>query len=135
MDFYDNLIGRSGISSLFLPSSNSSQFRKIKVKISTLDQYCFNHRKPNFIKIDVEGAEKQVIEGGFEIFKNTNPIVVMEIWKNNNKNHLEAVKILQTFGYKIHLINEDGELEQKTVNFNQDIKGETDNFVFLKYSK
>lgn len=52
-----------------------------KVKVSTLDRM-FPNDFFDFIKIDVEGAEKEVIEGGEDFFKrNTNTIIQIEIYE------------------------------------------------------
>ena len=54
---------------------------KISVDTISLDNYCkVNELTPNVLKIDVEGAEKQVIEGFMETLrKGKNPILFVEI--------------------------------------------------------
>jgi len=51
-----------------------------KIHIDTLDRFFSEHKPvPTFLKIDVEGYEKFVIEGGRHLFESTRPIVVMEM--------------------------------------------------------
>ncbi len=69
------------------------------------------HFSPTYIKIDVEGAEDQVVRGGLEYFKQHRPVIVMEYLADNNKNsgHKKAVGLLKDLGYRIHVLNELGE--------------------------
>ncbi len=46
---------------------------------TTLDAICRIHGAPDFIKIDVEGHEARVIEGGLEALKKHDPILLIEI--------------------------------------------------------
>lgn len=140
IDFYDgqelhsggSTFDISGMRPIYIP-----KFKKIRVKATTLDKYCSSHSLPTFLKIDVEGAEGQVIEGGMETFKKTNPVIAMEVWRKpfDNKSHLKAIEILDSLGYKSYKINKDGEL-----NFigelipEKEISEEDtfDNFIFKK---
>jgi len=112
IDFYDTTkTGYPGISSFdksFIDSIFDSKLKKIKVKTITLDKYCSLHSSPTFIKIDVEGAENYVLEGGIKILKKTNPVIAMEIF--NHKSHLKAIEILYSLGYKSYKIDANGEL-------------------------
>ncbi|MBU3942559.1 FkbM family methyltransferase [Patescibacteria group bacterium] len=113
IDFYDTTkTGYPGISSFdksFIDNIFDSKLKKIKVKATTLDKYCSFHSSPTFIKIDVEGAESHVLEGGIKTLKKTNPVIAMEVF-NNNKLHLKAIEILYNLGYKSYEIDKNGEL-------------------------
>ncbi len=65
---------------------------------------------PNMIKIDVEGAELKVIEGGLPFFHNHNPIIAMEYQGNKKGNHQykTAIALLADLGYKMFIIGMDG---------------------------
>jgi len=56
---------------------------QIEVETITLDSFCeqFDIR-PNFIKIDVEGAELLAIKGGIKILQNYQPALMVEITQN-----------------------------------------------------
>jgi FkbM family methyltransferase len=52
---------------------------------------------PFFIKIDVEGAELEVLKGALNVIKNYNPVVLVEI--QNHKSYLEIKELLAPYGY------------------------------------
>jgi len=51
----------------------------IAVEAVTLDNFGLDHRLPAVIKIDVEGAEEQVLEGAEEVFRVSQPTLVCEV--------------------------------------------------------
>jgi FkbM family methyltransferase len=143
IDFYDTTeitTGGSTFNPDVLKNRNLdflSASKKIKVQTTTLDKYCIEHSKPDFLKIDVEGAESQVIEGGVATLKQNNPIIAMEVWGNSfdNRSHQKAIDTLYNLGYKSYKINDEGELEfMEKINPARDILGigAGDNFLFKK---
>jgi FkbM family methyltransferase len=143
IDFYDTTVTSAGGSTFnpdVLKNRNLdflSASKKIKVQTTTLDKYCIEHSKPDFLKIDVEGAESQVIEGGVATLKQNNPIIAMEVWGNSfdNRSHLKAIDTLYNLGYKSYKINDEGELEfLEKIDPARDILGlgAGDNFLFKK---
>ena len=54
---------------------------------------------PDFIKIDVEGAELKVLIGAEKILTNIRPVILCEI---NKQNISEVTKLLSTHGYKFY---------------------------------
>lgn len=80
-------------------------FIPTKVKMTTLDIFC-SDIAPGFIKVDVEGAEEEVIRGGIKTLKKHHPIVWFECWCgqkdgqpiNKNLGHIEMLRALD---YKI----------------------------------
>ena len=74
-------------------SGRSGMYRKGKifqhtfnVKSITLDTYFKNYHKPiKFIKIDVEGAEFEVLKGATDLIKKHKPSIIVEIWKSPTK--------------------------------------------------
>jgi hypothetical protein len=52
---------------------------------------------PFFIKIDVEGAELEVLKGSLNVIKNYNPVILVEI--QNKKSYLEIKELLSPYGY------------------------------------
>ncbi len=142
------LSNNDGITKLLLAEESSSiiseiqtelskEFKqKIEVKTITLDDYLKTHNKPSILKIDVEGAENLVLEGGKEFFKNNSPVIAMEVWgdyfnNGKNKNHKSAVKFLKDLGYKCYKINDDGELNLINEPDYQNLET-YGNFVFKK---
>lgn len=64
----------------------------------TLDSFCQSQKiEPNFLKIDVEGAELFVLKGAKKTLSEYKPIILMEIHGVNLKN--KSFKLLKSFGY------------------------------------
>ncbi len=57
---------------------------KIVVPITTIDKYCKQHKiYPNFIKMDIEGAELSALKGGIEYIKEQRPQMAISIYHSN----------------------------------------------------
>jgi FkbM family methyltransferase len=127
------------------PSATISDFKpnysietKESVKTQTLDQYCkHNYIKPHFLKIDVEGNELKVLQGGLETLKTSKPKILIEI----EARHVGRECVLKTFellydlgynGYVIHGIKHIP-LSEFTFELHQNIndkKNYCNNFIF-----
>ena len=92
----------------------------IDVPKNTLDSY--NLTNVGFIKIDVEGHEKEVLEGSVETIKNNNyPKILFESWdEHQEKNNFPAIKLRQelfdfikSLGYNIIRIGQDMYLAER----------------------
>jgi FkbM family methyltransferase len=54
------------------------------IQSTSIDDYCFEaNYKPDFIKIDVEGAEYSVLKGAMRTLKGHGPTIAMEVRKDN----------------------------------------------------
>ena len=75
------------------------------VQTLTLDSYCRNQsiRRLDLMKIDVEGAEHQVLAGAVNTVERHRPVVIFE---KNPESFEEAGRILTRRGYKLHDLNE-----------------------------
>src|SRR5690606_34675852 len=108
-------------------SSDISQFEKetwfkrtppskIEVEAVSIDSIMqtFVQFTPAIIKIDVEGAEYSVIQGGSQFLENNAPTVVMEYLepKRTNDSHKKALKLFRNMGYTSYVINDDGTLAE-----------------------
>lgn len=92
----------------------------IDVPIKTLDS--FELKNINFIKIDVEGHEKQVLQGSIQTIINNNyPKILFESWDDHHeKNGVPAIKLrkellefLHSLGYNTIKIGQDMYLAEK----------------------
>ncbi len=92
--------------------------------------------RPDVIKIDVEGAEDQVISGARSYLQRASPIVIMEVLPGRGKasGHHKAMLLLKELGYHSHILTASGEMEACG-----DVEGElrqrereSDNVVFVK---
>ena len=86
--------------------------------------------QPEIIKIDVEGAELQVMQGMADFLAKKSPTIVMEylLGSSQNEAHRQAVAFAQALGYQVFRIKNDGktescsdvELEMATVGLDSD---------------
>jgi FkbM family methyltransferase len=77
--------------------------KTIEVKTITLDQ--FASEKPierlDFVKIDVEGKELHVLEGGKETFSRFTPALILEVGCEEESERKRIADLLRTWGYGI----------------------------------
>lgn len=108
----------SGLSTLKYNHNNKIENNVILVEIISLDDFCKEHNIfPDFIKIDIEGAEYDCLKGGTYLLKNNSPIIVMEVYFGELfEKYKEAVFLLKELGYSVFKINEEGELEKLCYN-------------------
>ena len=77
---------------------NNKSAKLQKVEIKTLDS--FKLKNINFIKIDVQNYELEVLRGAVETLKNNDPIVCLEELKVNLKDSDEII-LLQSLNYSV----------------------------------
>lgn len=94
--------------------SNSGGFRmtedkqdSVEVAVITFDEFVLEHGIPtvDFIKIDVEGFEVQVLKGALQSINRFRPVIIFEYSLENilaqGGDVVEVLKELQTMNYKI----------------------------------
>jgi len=85
---------------------------RINVKTNLLDNFLEKtNEKIDFIKIDVEGAEKLVIEGGLKTLRRDKPYIIFECGKGSTENYGTTAKnmyelICSKIGLKISLLDD-----------------------------
>lgn len=104
----------SGATSLKLTGQARGQapVQEIMCKTTTLDAFCSsNGVQPTLIKVDVEGAELMVVQGGKDCLAST-PIILMELlrkWSREFDYHPNDVfQHLEQYGYTAWAFSEDG---------------------------
>lgn len=109
MPFYN--LGASGLDDnpMGVPAGDilTNDNEKYPIKTVTIDS--LNLNKLDFIKLDVEGYEPRVINGGINTIKKYKPIITLECWSNHfgqtDLNHTkEQFKILLDLNYSIEQI-------------------------------
>jgi len=83
--------------------TNQNGFTTHQVKVTTLDDYFLPlSGDPNFIKIDVEGHEYEVLQGGEQLLKTTKPTLLIECENRhlNNRTVDDVFALLANYGYK-----------------------------------
>lgn len=109
MDFYIDPTGAGGGSSSLIKPQKES----IKIPVKKLDNIAKELRltRVDLIKIDVEGAEADVLKGGINTLKKFHPKIIFEAW---NEDYLSKIrKILEPLNYKIEKIAEENYLATK----------------------
>ena len=105
-----------------------NNYKKIQVHTKKLDDINFTN-KIGFIKIDVEGHERNVIVGGTETIKKNMPVLLIEIEERHAKTSIfETINFIKSFGYEAYIYdyNELINLSSYTNIIDKN------NFIFLK---
>lgn len=87
----------------------TKQFKTEEVNTDTIDNYCkTNNLIPNFIKVDVEGNELNVLKGAFNTLKNYKPKLIVGIEERHIGRELvmETIDYMQKLNYKVYFIND-----------------------------
>jgi FkbM family methyltransferase len=78
----------------------ASGSRKFTIRVSTLDQ---EQRVPDLIKIDVEGLEDQVLEGGVQMIQKRRPDIFLEMHGDGRIDKIRraerVLELLKAYGY------------------------------------
>ncbi len=108
------------------------------VSTETLDVYCNRHNiQPAFIKIDVEGNELRVFQGGINILKKYKPKIIVEIEERHvgKEKVLETFNFLESLGYNGQMIHGLARIPLANFGFEKhqnrhDMKNYCNNFIF-----
>jgi FkbM family methyltransferase len=103
-EIYEAPSGNSGKSSLF--HQNAKGARSHKVQVTTIDTYAATKAltKVDLIKIDVEGAELDVLEGCWETIAKWRPVLIVEVvphfLEERGSSLKEFLELLDSRGYE-----------------------------------
>ena len=103
------------------------KYSNYKVKTKKLDNILIN-KNIGFIKIDVEGHEKNVIIGAENIIKKNKPNLLIEIEEKHTKEKVEnVINFINDFGYKSYYCENNNIIStSKLENLNK-----KNNFIFM----
>ena len=73
------------------------------MKTSTLDQFSSERSidRLDFVKIDVEGKELGILEGGQETFSRFTPALILEVGCEEENDRKRIAELLRSWGYEI----------------------------------
>ena len=113
------------------PNNKINEYKKVPIHTRKLDDISINN-KVGFIKIDVEGHEKNVITGGKSLIYKDRPVMLVEIEERHTKKPVkETISFIKEMDYECFYL-----LENKLVNIkNIDDKTMGNNFIFLPKNK
>lgn len=109
---YGPVTGRSFVTSRAFGLGSNDEFRgekRVDVKVSTLDSLCAGAglQKLDFVKIDVEGAELHVLQGGQQVIDAFRPALLMEIEGRHTARYRYSPEDLRSWlterGYEAHV--------------------------------
>ena len=102
-------------------------YKTITIKTKKLDDIEITN-DIGFIKIDVEGHEKNVLKGGEKIIKKNKPPLLVEIEKRHSgKDVIETIEFINSYGYNAYYLkNNDLQEISKLGNFEEE-----NNYFFL----
>ncbi|MBI4947087.1 MAG: FkbM family methyltransferase [Bacteroidetes bacterium] len=109
-----------------------------EVRTETLDSYCNQHNiHPDFLKIDVEGNELRIFQGGIETLKKHKPKILVEIEARHvgKEKVFETFKFLEALSYQGYFICDTKRIPLSSFHFEkhqntEDQKNYCNNFVF-----
>ena len=109
------------------PANKIEKYKKIPIKTKKLDDIELKN-EIGFIKIDVEGHEKNVLKGGEKIIKKNKPPLLVEIEKRHSgKDVIETIEFINSYGYNAYYLkNNDLQEISKLGNFEEE-----NNYFFL----
>jgi FkbM family methyltransferase len=87
-------------------SAQNSPSEMVSVPAVALDTLAAADRPPSVIKIDVEGGEKQVLQGARRVLEVNKPVLVVEIHVQESTE--EVSRMLSAWGYKLHSVHPTG---------------------------
>jgi len=118
--------------------NNFQNKKKVKIKLRKFDHLFFNiysSEDIDFIKIDVEGHELEVLQGMNNFLKKNKPIFLIEIEKKYNVSFDEVYKFLTERNYKSFVLKEDQTLVYlNNKDFKKIINNRTYNNFFFIFS-
>ena len=109
------------------PDNEVMQYKKFPIMTAKLDDIKINN-KIGFIKIDVEGHEKNVLIGGQALIKENKPVMVIEIEERHTKKPIkETINFIKNLNYDCYYLSGD-----KMINIDEIYpKNPENNFIFL----
>ena len=107
-----------------LASSPKLKGEEVTVPVLTLDELAEKYVHPDFVKIDVEGGEQQVLEGMSGVLQNS-PEIMLEVHGSDDNEVRDRLAdhdgdvekihdLLTQHGYQIYSIGTDGTLTEIT---------------------
>ena len=88
------------------PFMSGRDIKRISIQAITLDRFCSEiNLKPNFVKIDVEGAELLVLRGAAELLRESPPTIILAVhpyWLPKGQSPQQIFEYLTRYGYTVY---------------------------------
>ena len=121
--------------SSFNKSFNKSEQRKVECTkldnfIKETDKYI---EKVLFIKIDVEGHENKVIDGGINLIKNRKSLLLIEIEHRHNQDFNYIFQKLSSLNFHTYIYQNNKFVDVDTESKLEEAMRDNNNFIFKNY--
>lgn len=85
-----------------LRSAGTSEGTRSQVETCSIDEFVYSRANPapTFLKVDVEGAESQVLEGAVRVLAEARPIILLDL--HTPEQDVAVGKMLMAAGYKAY---------------------------------
>ena len=108
------------------PENKIKNYKKLKISTKRLDDIEITN-EIGFVKIDVEGHEKNVLIGGQQTIKKNKPILLIEIEQRHTKKPvIETINFVKNLNYECYYLDENN-LKKVAI----DSKNKENNFIFF----
>ncbi len=98
VDFYEDQNQVNPMGSLTLTDNIKNNVVVVSKKMVTLDKFCEDMKiKPELIKVDVEGAEIDLLWGGITIIKSSRPTIVLSLHPRHIRQMGQSLKSLTDY--------------------------------------
>ena len=100
-----------GLSFIGTPNSDRHALYKDQILITTIDKIvnCFEIQRIDFIKVDIEGFEYQLLQGAKDAIEKFKPTLFLEVCDSalcrNGKSSKDIFEFLIPFGYKAYTVD------------------------------
>ena len=109
------------------PDNKIENYKKLPIRTKRLDDIEITN-EIGFIKIDVEGHEKNVLKGGEKLIKKNKPPLLVEIEKRHNGQEVtKTIKFIEDYGYDAYYLEKN---ELKKISSLSNFEKEN-NYFFL----
>ena len=93
-------------------TENQANYMSVEVNCTTLDDFSESIDNCSFIKIDVEGHEHSVIQGGIETIKAYKPSLLIEMNDPESADSKSVTNLLTSLGYHQYFLNSSNKYEE-----------------------
>ena len=108
------------------PDNKIENYKKLPIRTKRLDDIEITN-EIGFVKIDVEGHEKNVLIGGQQTIKKNKPILLIEIEQRHTKKPvIETINFVKNLNYECYYLDENN-LKKVAI----DSKNKENNFIFF----
>lgn len=115
LGFANSLTENQGMGSLVNIENEVISLKK-QVRTETIDEFVqwMSLTRLDFLKVDIQGAEILLLEGGHEVFSSLSPEMVIEFSSSDlycfNKSPLDLARILMDYKYRLYQIEKNGQV-------------------------